>query len=136
MKTKTIATRLGVLTACFVISGSVFAEDDCSGYNIEFGNAHVLIESDPSLPSHLAVGRSTRTGATSSQTTYVDKDRDHWTVVNEWRSGELQGTWYKISGTGKWENVKRSGWWKRVRDEGDVRISAWGGNCTWPDAGK
>jgi hypothetical protein len=54
----------------------------------------------------------------------VDKDGDYWTVVNEWRSGDLQGTWYKISGTGKWENVKRSGWWKQVRNEGDVVISA------------
>jgi hypothetical protein len=136
MKTRTFATCLGVLTACFAISSRVLAEDDCSGHNIQFGNVGVLIESDPSLPSHLAVGRSTLTGPTSSQTSYVDKDGDYWTVVNDWRSGELQGTWYKISGTGKWENVKRSGWWKQVRNEGDVVISAWGGNCTWPAAGK
>ena len=54
----------------------------------------------------------------------------------EWRGDGSEGTFYKVSGTGKWENVKRSGWWKAGRKETGVSIDPWGGNCTWPAAGK
>lgn len=136
MQTRSIATCLGVLTACFAISSPVVAEDNCSGHDIYVGGVHVITESDPSLPSHLAIGRCASTGKTSLECTYKDKDGDYWTVVIEWRGDGTEGTFYKISGTGKWENVMRSGWWKLGRNEGDVRIDPWGGNCTWPGAGK
>ena len=136
MQTGNIATCLGVLTVCFAISSPAIAKDNCSGHDITIYGIHVLTENDPSLPSHLAIGRCASTGKTSLECTYKDKDGDDWTVVIEWRGDGSEGTFHKVKGTGKWENVKRSGWWKVDRNEGGVRIDPWGGNCTWPAAGK
>jgi hypothetical protein len=137
MKNAKMVICLGALAACAGAPRLSVAEDNCSGHDITvYGVIHVLIESDSSLPSHLAIGRCASTGKTSLECTYKDKDGDDWTVVIESRGDGSEGTFYKVRGTGKWENVKRSGWWKTGRNEGGVKIDPWGGNCTWPAESK
>lgn len=129
MKIMNIVTCLGALSVGIATSNPALAEDNCWGNTVSFGNIDVIIENDPSVPSHLAIGRCQPTGDTSSRCTYKDKDQEEWTVVTEYVAGDPHWTWRALGGTGKWKDMNRSGWIKRVRSEGDVVIYAWGGNC-------
>ena len=129
MKTRNIATCLGVLSACLAISSLAIAKDNCSGYTIGVGSARVVLEDDRTLPFHLASGDCSKTGASSSKCTFKDKDGDEWTDVNEWSGSGVEGTWRTVSGTGKYTKaIGSSGWWKAVRRD-PVDIWATGGHC-------
>jgi len=134
MKTRTIASCLGVLSACLAISSPAVAEDNCSGYSIEVGKAIVNISDDPTLPMHLASAQCAPTGASSKTCTWKDKDGDEWASVIEWTSLGVEGTWRFVSGTGKYAKATDHGWWKVLRTMYSPRgepvfISAWGGYC-------
>jgi len=131
MKTRNIATCLGVLSACFAISSPALAKDNCSGHTIGVGNARVSIFDDRTLPMYLAIGECTGTGATTSKCTFKDKDGDEWTDVTEWNTGGgVEGKWRTVSGTGKYAKTTSShGWWKMVRSD-PINIWAFGGYCT------
>jgi hypothetical protein len=139
MKTKPIATCFGVLSACLAISSPAVAEDNCSGYSIEVGNAIVLIQDDRTLPFHLARGVCATTGASSSTCTSKDDDGDEATNVSEWTGAGVAGTWRTVSGTGKYAKATSShGWWKYLRTiyspSGEaVTITATGGYCALAD---
>lgn len=139
MKTRNIASCLVVLSACFAISNSLAAADNCSGYSIGIPDvpaARVLLHDDRTLPMHLVSGVCTLTGDSSSKCTFTDQDGDEWTDVNEWISGSFEGTWRNVSGTGKYTKMAgSSGWWKRVRKD-PVRVWAFGGYCTLADKAK
>jgi len=139
MKTRNIASCLGVLSACFAISSPAVAEDNCSGINIEVwtpkASEIVQLTDDRTLPAHLASGQCVLTGASSNTCTFKDKDGDEWTSVQKWMGSGLEGTWRFLSGTGKYaKRTDDRGWWKRVRTmyspQGEsVLITAWGGYC-------
>lgn len=130
MKTRNIATCLGVLSACFAISSPAVAQDNCSGHIIGVGNARVLIYDDRTLPMYLAIGECTGTGATSSKCTFKDKDGDQWTDDIAWVEGSFEGKWRNVSGTGKYKKMAGSlGWWKLVRSD-PVSIWVSDGYCT------
>jgi len=138
MKTRNIASCLGVVSACLAISSPAVAEDNCSGYSIEVGKAIVNISDDPTLPMHLASAQCA-TGASSNKCTYKDKDGDGWTTTSEWTGIGLEGKWRFVSGTGKHaKSTGDHGWFKRARTmfspRGEaVLITAWGGYCALAD---
>ena len=142
MKTRNIASCLGVVSACLLISNPAIAEDNCSGINVEVwtpkATEQVQLDDDRTGPEHLASGRCVPTGTSRNKCTYKDKDGDEWTSTSEWTGIGLKGTWGDVSGTGKY--AKRTGagdrgWWKKLRtmysSRGEpVYIIAWGGSCT------
>jgi hypothetical protein len=142
MKTRNIATCIGVLSACLAISSPAVAEDNCSGINVEVwapkASELVQLNDDRNSPEHLASGKCAPTGAWSNKCTFKDKDGDEWTSLQEWTGFGSEGTWGDVSGTGKY--AKRTGagdrgWWKRLRTMYSPRgepvfITAWGGSCT------
>lgn len=130
MKTRTITTCLGVLSACLAISSPVVAKDNCSGHSIGVGPARVVLQDDRTLPMYLATGECIGTGESSAKCTYKDKDGDEWTDVTEWTGAGFEGKWRTVSGTGKYaKTTSSSGWWKMVRSE-PVNIWTFGGYCT------
>jgi len=140
MKTRNIASCLGVLSACLAISSPAVAEDNCSGYSIEVGNTIIGIADDRTLPGHLARGVCATTGPLSNECTFKDDDGDEWTNAAEWISvAGNEGTWRTVSGTGKYVKATGShGWWRYLRTiyspSGEaVRITASGGYCALAD---
>ena len=133
MKTRNIASCLGVLGACLAISSAAIAEDNCSGYTVSAGTAHVSISDDDSLPFHLATGECHVTGPGRTECKFKDDDGDEWTDVSEWTAPGYEGTYRTVSGTGKYEKaVGAFGRWKLVRS-GPINVSAWRGYCPLAD---
>jgi len=129
MKSSNVTACLSVLSACFVISSPVIAEDNCSGYSVGVGPVRVFISDDHSSPYHLASGDCTTTGASTSTCTFKDKDGDQWTDAHEWSGSGIAGTWRTVSGTGKYAKaIGSSGWWKMAQSH-TVNVWAVGGYC-------
>jgi hypothetical protein len=130
MRNAKMVVCLGAFAACIGAPSLSVAEDNCSGYWVQIGATIVLLNNDPSAPSHMAIGI-----CQISRCTYKDKEGDSWTDQSAYPGGGWdKGTWETVSGTGKYANAKNSGWTERKRMEsggpdGYVRIGAWGGSC-------
>lgn len=107
------------------------AKDNCSGQWVQIGTTIVVLNNDPSVPQHMAVGTCDETG----RCTYKDKDGDGWTDQSAYPVGTAKGTWKTVSGTGTYvDSTKNSGWTHIRRTElggadGTVYIGAFGGTC-------
>jgi hypothetical protein len=104
---------LGAFAACVGVPSLGVAEDNCSGIWVGIGSTVVMLNNDPSAPSHLAVGTCILTSCT-----YKDKDGDSWTRESRWPPGGwAKLTWKDVKGTGKYANSKNSGRAEMQREE-------------------
>ena len=140
MKTRNIASCLGVLSACFAISSPAVAEDNCWSISIEVGGGAIVnISDDRTRASRAISGRCAPTGPFSNECTFKDEDGDQWTTAAEWTGSGLKGKWRAVSGTGKYANNSGDrGWFKRLRTmfspRGEaVLITDVGGYCALAD---
>ena len=130
MNTNTFATCLGLLAACLAVPTAV-AGDNCAGYTIEIGDRSIVVNNDPDVPGHPAIGTCRIGNGMSGTCTYRDRDNDEYTL--EWRAvpGTVdRATWEHVGGTGRWTNVRSTGWTRWVMVDRDVKVSRWGGDCT------